>query len=153
TVVKYGLGFSISEEMVEDSKFAEMAAMAESLGRSARESQEVSAMNIFNNGFSTETTADGVSLFNASHTLPRGGEVRNVLSTPSDLSPSSLEQAITDFRTQFVTDGGIKLAMRPRILLVPEELRMYAMELVGSELKPDSAENNLNSLKSEGLVV
>ncbi len=153
TVVKYGLGFSISEEMVEDSKFAEMAMMAEGLGRSARESQEVTAMNVINNGFSAETTADGVALFHATHTLPRGGSFRNTLSTAADLSPSSLETAIIDFRTQFVTDGGIKLAMRPQILLVPEELRLYAKELVGSENKPDSADNNINSLKGEGLTV
>ncbi len=39
------------------------------------------------------------------------------------------------------------------MLLVHESNRRYAMELVGSELKPDSADNNTNSLKGEGLMV
>lgn len=153
SVVKYGLGFSISEEMVDDGKFDMIAEMVKKLGRSAKESQEIQAMNIFNNGFSSETTSDGLSLYNSAHTLPSGLTFRNRLASDSDLSVTSLDQAITDFETVFVGDSGIVYNLKPKILLVHSSNRKYAMELIGSELKADTADNNMNSLKQEGLMV
>jgi phage major head subunit gpT-like protein len=151
--VKFGLGFSISEETVDDGKFEWIAGMTRALARSAKESQEVSAMNIFNNGFTTATVADGLSLFNTAHTLPSGSTFRNRLSTDADLSTSSLDTALTDFETQFVGDSGIIYRLVPKVLLVHSSQRRYANELIGSDLKADSMDNNMNSLKGEGLSV
>lgn len=153
SMVKFGLGFSISEEMVEDAKFDLIGDMVRKLAKSAKESQEIQAMNIFNNGFSSETTADGVSVFNSAHTLPSGGTYRNVLSVASDLSVTSLDTALSDFETQFVGDSGIIYNKKPRILLVHPSQKRYAMELVGSDLKADTADNNMNSIKADGLQV
>lgn len=153
SISKYGLGFSASEEMIDDGKFDLLADMVRLLAKSGRESQEIAAMNMFNNGFSSETTADGVAVFSASHTLPSGGTYRNVLSVDADLSETSLQQAMSDFETQFVGDSGIIENIKPRVLLVPSAQKRYAMELVGSQLKPDSADNNLNSLKDDQLMV
>lgn len=151
--VKYGLGFSISEEMVDDGKFDMIADMVRKLGRSAKESQEIQAMNVFNNGFSSETTADGQALYASAHTLPSGLTFRNKLSANSDLSTTSLDQALTDFETVFVGDSGIIYNIRPKYLVVAPANKKYAMELIGSDLKADSADNNINSLKQEGLMV
>ena len=153
TVVKYGLGVSISEEMVADGKMDLVGDMIRKLGRSAKESQEIQAMNVFNNGFSSVTTADGVALFSASHTLPSGGTLRNVLSTAADLSVTSLDTMLSDFETVFVGDSGIIYRLMPKNLVVHSSNRRYAMELIGSELKADTADNNMNSLKGEGLQV
>ena len=153
TVQKYGLGFSISEEMVDDGKFDHISDMIRKLAKSGRESQEVAAMNVFNNGFSTETTADGVALFSTAHTLPSGGTLRNRLTTDADLSQTSIDAALTDFDTTFVGDSGIIYRMVPKKLLVHSSNKRRAMELIGSDLKPDSEQNNLNSLKGEGLTV
>lgn len=162
TPVKYGLGFSISEEAVDDGKFGFIADTIQAMARSARESQEIQAMNIFNNGFSSVTTADGVALFSASHTRPSGGTVRNKLSSDSDLSDSSLKQALIDFETQEIGDSGIIYKQRAKYLLVPSALKFTAMELLGSELSTApllnaagsenvSNKNNINSVKGEGL--
>jgi len=152
-VAKYGLGVSISEEAVEDGKLDMIGDMVRKLGRSAKESQEIQAMDLFNNGFGSVTTADGVALFHASHTLPSGGTFRNRPSTYADLSQTSLDTAIADFETIFVGDSGIIYHLKPKTLLVHSNSRRYAHELIGSELKPDSMENNMNSLKGEGLSV
>jgi hypothetical protein len=72
-IKKMGLGASFSEEMIDDGKFDLMADVIRKTARSGKESQEIDAMNIFNNGFSSETTADAVAIFSASHTLPSGG--------------------------------------------------------------------------------
>jgi phage major head subunit gpT-like protein len=153
-IKKYGLGFTISEEAVEDGKFDMIAMAVKMLAESAIESQEVSAMNLFNQGFSSAvTTRDGLSLFNTAHTLPSGLTYRNRPATHVDLSQSSLDAALVDFETQFIRDSGKIVNMSPSILLVPPQLKRYAMELVGSDLKPDTSDNNMNSLKQEGLRV
>lgn len=161
--VKFGLGFSISEEAVDDGRFAYISDAVAKLAKSAKESQEIQGMNLFNNGFSTETTADGVALFSTSHTLPSGGTLRNRLSSDSDLSNSSLEQMLIDFETQFIGDSGIIYRLVPRNLVVHSSNKRLAMELIGSELRAMTVEadsgdgitnvNNMNSLKQDGLTV
>lgn len=150
--LKYGLGYSVSEETVDDGKFDMISDAIKKMGESARESQEQSAMNVFINGFSTQTVADGLALFHAAHTTPTGTYTfRNKLATDSDLSYSSLQTAIQDYGKQFIGDSGIRKNLRPKYLLVPQELKMYAKELLGSELKTDTNNNNMNSIKGEGI--
>lgn len=146
TPVKYGQGFSVSKEMVEDGKFDLMAMMARKLARSARESQAISAMAVFNNGFSTQLSNDGVSLFNAAHTVG-GLTYSNMPPVAVDLSESSLQAALAQFERSFIGSTGIINRIPPRILLVSPENRRYAEELVGSDKKADTADNNLNSIK------
>lgn len=160
SISKYGLGFSISEEAVEDGKFDLIADMTRKLARSGMESQEIQAMNIFNNGFGSVTSADGQPVFDTSHTLPSGLTFRNELATAADLSATSLEQMLQDFETQFIGDSGIIYNIKPRILLVHPSNKRLAMELIGSDLKATVYEssngvsnvNNMNSFKEEGLM-
>jgi len=152
TIVKYGLGYSVSEEAVDDGKFDLIADAIRKLGESATETQEQAAMNVFNNGFTTQTTADGLSLFNTTHTTPTGTYTfrnRNTIGTA--LSYTALQTMIQDFGAQFRGDSGIYKMIRPKVLLVPDSLKLYAKELIGSDLKTDSADNNMNSIKGEGL--
>lgn len=153
SVVKYGLGFSISEEAVEDGKFDFIADAVRKMAESASESQEISAMDIINNGFSAATTADGVSIFNTAHTLPSGLTFRNRPSSEVDLSPTSLDAALQDYDLQFIGDHNMKKRIVPKILLVHPSNKRYAMEIIGSELKADSMDNNMNSLKQDGLRI
>ncbi len=150
---KYGLGFSISEEMVEDGKFDFIADLVAKLADSAVDSREQIAMDIFNNAFGSADAWDGLDLCHAAHTLPSGLTFRNKPSAAADLSVSSLDTALTDFETQFIRDSGKIAMLKPKVLLVHSSNRRYAQELIGSDLKADSADNNMNSLKGEGLVV
>ena len=152
-IKKYGLGVSISEEAIADGKFDELADLLRKLARSAQESREVAFVNLFNNGFSSETTPDGVSIFNASHTFPSGRTMSNVLPVASDLSESSLQTARYLFSTAFIGDTGIIHNLTPKKLLVHPSNEAYAEELVGSDGKPDTNDNNLNSLKKHGIEV
>ena len=151
--VKYGLGFSISEEAVADGKFDMIADHTRKLAKSGQESQEIQAMNIFNNAFTTELTADGSAVCSTSHGLPSGSSFRNKLSVDADLSVTSLETMLTDFETVFVGDSGIIYKKMPKILLVHPSNKRLAKELIGSDLKPNTADNNMNSFRDEGLRV
>lgn len=153
--LKYGLGFQISREAMDDGKFSMVADQMKALAESAIDSQEQSAMDIFNNGFVTtyNTGRDGLALFSTAHTVPSGLTFRNRPTTHVDLSPSALDTALTDFATQQIRDSGKIVNMQPRVLLVAPANVRYAKEIVGSELKADTADNNMNSLKGEGLTV
>ena len=153
TINKYGLGISISEEAIADGKFDELADLIKKLARSAQESREIAFVNLFNNGFSSETTPDGVSIFNSAHTFPSGRTMSNVLAVASDLSETSLQEARYKFSTAFVGDTGIIYKQIPRKLLVHPANEAYAEELVGSAGKPDSMDNNINSLKRHNIQV
>jgi len=161
--IKFGLGFSITEEAVEDGKFDQIADHVRKLAKSGRESQERQAMDIFNNGFTTEQTADGVSVYNVAHPLPSGGSYRNKLTVDADLSATSLETMLTDYEVEFLGDSGIIYRKIPKIILVHPDNKRLAKELIGSELKPETVEaaggsgitniNNRNSFMDEGLRI
>jgi hypothetical protein len=153
SVVKYGLGFSITDEAIADGKFDFVADAVRKMAKSAKESQEISGMDLINNGFGSTTVADGLSLFNTAHTLPSGLTFRNRPSAEVDLSPSALDAALVDFETQFIGDSGIIYKVMPKVLLVHPSNKRYAMEIIGSDLKADTPNNNMNSLKGEGLIV
>lgn len=153
TPVKYGLGISISEEAMEDGKIDMISDAVRKMAKSARESREIQAMNIINNAFSGTTVASGSALCATSQALPSGNTFANRPSSDVDLSQSSLDAALSDFDTNFIGDTGIIYQMRPKVLLVHTDSVRYARELVGSDLKPDTSDNNMNSLKSEGIEV
>jgi hypothetical protein len=153
TVNKFGLGFSISEEAIQDGRFDFVSDAVRKMAESARESQEVQGINLLNNAFSTTTVANGAALCSTSQTLPSGLTWRNRPSSDVDLSPSALDSALVDFATQPIGDSGIYKMIQPKILLVPKQLERYAKQIVGSELQADTADNNMNALKQEGLRV
>lgn len=151
--VKYGLGFSISEEAIEDGKIDMIAHGVQAMARSARESQEIQAMAIFNNGFSSVTTPDGAALFSTTHSNPSGLTFRNKAASDLDLSQSALEAAWNDMETQFIDDNGLIQYCMPKILLVPTALRRTAEEIVKTPRKLDSEYNNINTLSDDGIIV
>lgn len=156
--VKYGSGFSISEETVDDGKISYVGDMIRKLARSARESREVTGINVLNNGFSTETTADGVALFSASHTLPSGGTYDN-LAAAADISDTALRNMRSQFETGWVGDTGIKELIQPKIVLVHSDDRLLASELLDSQLRVNDVSsdngptNSMNGMSREGLMV
>jgi hypothetical protein len=153
TPVKYGGGFSVSQEMVDDARFDVIGNWARKLGKSARASREIVAMNILNNGFTSEQSQDGVSVFNTAHLID-GATFSNVITNNPDLSESSLQAALAQFERAFVNGRGVINSIAPRTLIVSPENHRYAMELTQSEMKADTADNNINSIRLvDGLQV
>ena len=148
THVTYGLGFRVSEEMREDDFYSPMRRMARALGRSAAQTVEIVTADVFNNGFNTSYPgADAKPLFATDHPLVKaGGTEQNKLSTDADLSVTSLRQAINDFE-DFTDDAGLKMAVKPRLLVVPNESEWDAFELLKSSGRPDTANNAENAFQ------
>ncbi|MDO8055812.1 MAG: Mu-like prophage major head subunit gpT family protein, partial [Candidatus Hermodarchaeota archaeon] len=134
THTTYGMGFKVSREMWEDDLYGISRKWSRSLGTSARQTVEVTAANILNNGFTT-TGADGKALCATDHPLLGGGDEQNELTAAADLSISSLDEA-RYVMEETVNDQGLLLMIRPKYLIVPPELEFTARELIGSQYKP-----------------
>lgn len=150
THTENGLGFEVTQTALEDDPENLLSRAGEWLGFSARYVEEQRAAGPFNNGFTSETTPDGVSLFNATHVLAGGGTARNTLATAADLSATSLTTALIDLQTQTVDEAGhLAAPIKSLILYVPPALEFLAHRLVKSELLPGSADNDINAVKTQ----
>ncbi len=144
-----GLGFEVTQTALEDDVENILNRAGDWLAFSARYVEEGRAAAPFNNGFSTETTPDGVSLFNASHVLKGGGTAKNTLATAADLSATSLTQALIDLQTDQKDEAGhLALPVQDWILLVPPALEFLAARLLNSTGLPASGDNDINPIKS-----
>ena len=154
THVSYGLGFRITKEMKDDELYGQMNKMPKAMARSARTTIEQTAANVLNYGFVTtkHTGRDGKALFATDHPLLGGGEQSNRAATPSELSMTSLQAAVTAMEAT-TDDRGHLLAIKPKRLVVPSVLRWTARELLlpRATEKPDTANRDINSLLEEDL--
>jgi len=149
----YELAFRTSKEALDDEQEEVVSDAARALGSSFNYTYDVDHANIFNNGFSSTTgSPDGVVLFSTAHPLIGGGFGSNRPATDGDLSVAQLRVGLNDI-AQTVDDAGKLLHWRPKVLLVPYNTKWLAMELIGSELRADTADNAINAFKDDGLVV
>lgn len=139
----FAKGWQLSFEGMEDDPTGTISKAGPALARVARNSIETDAFAVINNGFASETTPDGVSLFNDSHPLVGGGTADNLVA--ADISQGAIETAINlyndmrDDRNQLI-DGS------PSILLIPPELMWISHELLRSQLRSDTTNNATNAL-------
>ena len=153
THVTYALGFIITEEMHDDGISMTVALRrAGALAFSIRQTAETVAANVLNRAFnSSYTFGDGLELCSTAHVNQSGGTWRNELATAADLSEASLEQACIDI-AGFTNDRGLKIAVRPKKLIIPKELVFEAQRILESTLRPGVGDNDLNALKSMGMI-
>lgn len=150
THLKYGLGYQISQELVDDDMYGQIKQYPQALARSARSTMEKVSADIFNLGFSGGAAlADGQQLFSASHTLKRGGTFRNKLSTDSDLGFSALRQAAIDLRKIHDDSDMPYMGSESLTLLVPPDLEFDAAEIIKSVERPDTANRAANALAKQ----
>lgn len=147
--VFYGIGTTITYEMMRFEQYGKFNNISEKLAESVRKTEETVVANLLNNGFSTTLTADGVSLFNASHLLVADATTtqRNTPATASDLNQSAIEQMYIDV-DNFVDDNNLPVSVKAVRLIVPSESRFLAMKILGTEYKVDSGDNTINPISN-----
>lgn len=151
--VTYALGTSVTREMVEDEQYSYINKLPRMLARSMRQTEETVAFNLLNNGFGSQNTADGVTIFNTGHPLVGGGTLSNRPAVASDLSQTALEQADIDI-LGFVDDQSLKTKFMGKTLVVPVALKHTAMKILQTRQTVDSADNTVNTVAgSMNLVV
>ena len=149
------LGFSLTEEAVEDNLYDTLSARyTKALARGMAYTKQVKAANVLNNGFNSSGSyngGDGVPLFSASHPLVTGGVNSNIPTTPADLNETSLENAVIQIAA-WTDERGLLIAAKPRKLVVPPALQFVATRLLETELRVGTADNDINALKNNGSI-
>jgi hypothetical protein len=147
------LGFSITEEAIEDNLYDSLSARyTKGLARAMAYTKQVKGASILNNGFSAGYVGgDGVSLFNTAHPLVNGGTNGNTPSTQADLNETSLEAAVIAIAA-WTDERGLLIAAKPRKLIVPPSLMFVATRLLETELRVGTNNNDINALKNNGSI-
>ena len=156
------LGFSITEEAMEDNLYVSLSARyTKALARAMAYTKQVKAAFPLNNGFTNSfQSGDGVNLFTASgdgvtggdgHPLVSGGKNSNRPVTGADLNETSLEDAVIQI-SKWTDERGLKIAARPRKLIVPTDLQFVATRLLESEYRVGTADNDINAVRSNGVI-
>lgn len=153
THTAYGLGFRVTHELYKDELYGIINRMPQALSKSAHQTIETQAWNVFNNAFAT-AGRDGVALCATNHpnvAIDAGsGPYTNRLSTDADLSVTSLQSAIQIMETT-TDDRDLNIMLKPRLLVVHPNTKWAARELLQSQLKPYTGDNEINALMDEDL--
>lgn len=147
------LGFSLTEEAVEDNLYDSLSARyTKALARAMAYTKEIKGANILNNGFnSSYPGGDGVCLFNSAHPLVNGSSLSNVPSTPTDLNETSLENAVIQI-SLWTDERGLLIAAKPKKLIIPPALQFIATRLLETQLRVGTNDNDINALVNNSSI-
>ena len=148
----YGLAFALTKVLVEDGDHIRLGQVyARHLAQSLVETKELLSANVLNFAFnSAYPGGDGVSLISTAHPIVNG-TFSNQLATAAVLSQTSLEQMLIQIR-QAVDNNGKKIRLVPRQLIVAPGNIFQAEVLLKSVLRTGNANNDINPIKSIGLL-
>ena len=148
----YGLAFALTKVLVEDGDHIRIGqTYAKHLAQSLIETKETLGANILNRAFTAgHTGGDGVTLVATNHPIATG-TFSNQLNTPAALSQTSLEQLLIQIRNA-VDNNGKRIRLNPEKLVVSPSNVFQAETLLKSVLRTGTADNDINPVKSMGLL-
>ena len=147
-----GLAYAITRKAIRDDLYkSEFKPTALGLGKAFKEFWEIQSFNVFNNGttYDASIVGDGKALFATDHPVD-GATAANRFATDLDLNESSLMQAIKNIRTNWVDERNLKISGRAKRdgLMVPVALMDVAERITKTELRPGTADNDINAVRS-----
>lgn len=147
------MGFSLTEEAIEDNLYDSLSARyTKALARAMAYTKQVKAASILNNGFNSAVTyGDGKELFATDHPLVGGGTNSNTPAVAADLNETSLEAAVIQI-SQWTDERGLLISAKPKKLVIPPQLMFVATRLLETEQRVGTADNDINAIKSNGVV-
>ena len=146
------LAFAITEEAIEDNLYDRLASRyTKALARSMANTKQVKAAAVLNNAFSSSSAGgDGKELCATDHPIVAGTD-RNELSTAADLNETSLEQSLIDIAA-LTDERGLKIAAKGMKMIIPSALQFTAERLMASAGRVGTADNDVNAIKSMGMI-
>ena len=143
-----GLGYAITRPAIDDNLYkAQFKPTNLGLQRSFKEFKEAQGAAIFNNGTTYDSTigGDGQAFFSTAHPVD-GGTVANTPTVQVDLNESSLGAAQIAVRSNWVDERGLKISAKAKKCIVPTALQPVIIRLQESELRPGTANNDVNTI-------
>ena len=142
------LGYAITRKAIDDNLYKTQFHPSNlGLIESFNQTKEIYGANVLNTSttYNASIGGDGVALVSASHPID-GGTISNYAT--NDLNESTLLNAIIAVRTNFKDQAGLKVFARARKLIVPPALEPVAIRLLKTELRPGTADNDVNAIQS-----
>lgn len=131
----------ISRTFMEDQQLGSVMKAVEDRGKAWAATRDRNAFNVYANGFTTQTTIDGTTLFSDTHTTENGDTVDN--KSTLSLNDDNLNTNIVALRNQ-PAQGGYLIGYDPDFLLVPNQLHRTGTQITKSVLRAGTGNNDLN---------
>lgn len=150
----FGLAFALTKVLVEDGDHIKIGqTYAEHLAQSLIETKETLCANILNRAFNGAFPGgDGVALNSLVHPIaPPAGTFSNLLTVAAALSQTSLEQMLIQVRNA-VDNNGKRIRLTPTQIVTGPSNVFQAEVLLKSVLRAGTANNDINPVKSMGLL-
>ena len=142
------LGYAITRKAIDDNLYKTQF-MPSNLGliESFQQTKEIYGANVLNTAttYNASVGGDGKALCATDHPID-GSTVANRPTVDVDLNESSLLNAMIAIRTNFKDQAGLKVFARGRRLVVPPALEPTAIRLTKTELRPGTADNDVNAI-------
>ena len=142
------LGYAITRKAIDDNLYKTQF-MPSNLGliESFQQTKEIYGANVLNTAttYNASVGGDGKALIASDHPID-GGTVSNRPAVYVDLNEASLLNAMISIRTNFKDQAGLKVFARGRRLVVPAALEPTAIRLTKTELRPGTADNDVNAI-------
>jgi len=140
-VINFFENLPISRTFMEDQQLAAVSKSVQQFAMAWKSSQDRNAFATYNNGFTTQTTADGVALFSNSHVNLNGDTVDNL--ETGALANDTLNTSVVSLRGQ-INQTGVIAGYEPKFLLCSSTLHQTAMATAKSVLRAGTGNNDLN---------
>jgi hypothetical protein len=142
------LGYAITRKAIDDNLYKTQFAPSNlGLIESFQQTKEIYGANILNTAttYNGSVGGDGVALCSTAHPID-GSTVANTPVTQVDLNESTLLNSMIAIRANFKDQAGLKVFARGRKLIVPPQLEPVAIRLTKTELRPGTADNDVNAI-------
>ena len=156
-----GLGYAITRKAIDDNLYKTQftptnLGLIESFGQT----KEIYGANILNTAttYNPAVGGDGVALCATNHPID-GTTIANRPVVDVDLNEASLLNGMISIRQNFKDVAGLKIFARGRKLIIPPTLEPVAIRLTKTELRPGTANNDVNAIQTtagglpEGYIV
>lgn len=146
--IELGLMYAITRRAIEDNLYKDQFDPSNlGLMESFAQTKEILGADILNSGdtYNPDVGGDGVALFSTAHPIDTGTWA-NRPSTDVQLNEAALENAQIAIR-YFPDQAGLRVLARGKMLIVPPQLKYVATRLLMTELRPGTANNDVNALK------
>ena len=146
------LAFSLTEEAVEDNLYDKISTRyTKALARSMANTKQIKAANVLNRAFNSSFLGGDDKELCATDHPTLSGDQKNELSTAADLNETSLEQMLIDI-AGMKDERGMKIALQGVKMIIPVNLQFTAERLMKSAGRVGTADNDINAIKSMGMV-
>jgi hypothetical protein len=148
----YGLAYALTKVLVEDSEHVSQGKIySKHLAQSLIETKETVAANVINRMTNASYLGgDGKALIATDHPIV-GGTFSNRLTTDAALSQTAVEQLLIQIRNA-VDNSGKRINISADTLIISPSNMFQAEVILKSTLKSGSANNDVNAVKSMGLI-